>query len=66
MKKLKEIKELLAAVVLILLIGMMATQAVSADFCWKDSTPRGAGTIPTGCPAGRTNYAGLCYTKCKA
>lgn len=52
--------------VLILLIGMTATQAFSADFCWKDSTPRGAGTIPTGCPAGRTNYAGLCYTNCKA
>lgn len=32
----------------------------------KDSYGRGAGTIPSTCPAGQQNDAGLCYTQCIA
>src|SRR5207249_3767631 len=27
---------------------------------------RGAGTVPTECPAGKEKYAGLCYSQCPA
>ncbi len=32
--------------------------------CAKPSYGRGVGKIPTGCPAGMVNQAGLCYTPC--
>jgi hypothetical protein len=32
----------------------------------KSSYGRGVGTIPSGCPAGRQNEAGLCYSACPA
>jgi hypothetical protein len=33
--------------------------------CAKRSHGRGVGTIPSLCPAGRENDAGLCYTPCQ-
>ena len=33
--------------------------------CHKDSYGRGVGLIPTGCPSGKVNQGGLCYTPCK-
>lgn len=39
--------------------------SLSADFCWKDSYDRGAGTIPTAC--GSFDQIGaLCYPPCPA
>jgi hypothetical protein len=35
-----------------------------ADFCWKDTTTRGVGTIPTKCPEGRQQIGLLCYSPC--
>lgn len=35
------------------------------DICWKSTTTRGVGTIPTECP-GKDKDAGLCYDKCPA
>ena len=32
----------------------------------KDIYSRGVGTIPSGCPAGKENSAGLCYNACQA
>ena len=50
-----------------MIFALTATMAPAADtFCWKDSTPRGAGTIPTGCDAGKQNQNGLCYAACPA
>jgi len=34
--------------------------------CNKPSYGRTAGTVPTGCPSGRYNQAGLCYRNCDA
>jgi len=53
-----------------LLVALLALSASSmaqltADFCWKDTSTRGVGTIPTGCPAVKENQAGLCYPQCK-
>ena len=42
------------------------TAVAADDFCWKDSHPRGVGTIPTGCTGGKENQSGLCYEKCPA
>lgn len=33
--------------------------------CTKPTYTRGVGKIPTGCPEGQENSAGLCYDKCK-
>ena len=32
----------------------------------KNTHARGAGTIPTGCPGGKENQAGLCYDNCRS
>lgn len=40
--------------------------AQEATFCWKDSTTRGIGDIPTSCDAGRDRIGLLCYSKCPA
>lgn len=40
-------------------IGYWAAQ----DICWKSTTTRGVGTIPTEC-TGKDKDAGLCYPKC--
>jgi len=34
------------------------------DFCWKDSYPRGAGTLPNSCADGQERIGLLCYDKC--
>lgn len=48
-----------------LFFALTSMVAQAADsFCWKDSSTRGAGTIPTGCAAGQENQAGLCYNAC--
>ena len=36
----------------------------NTDFCYKPSYDRGVGKIPTECPAGKVNHAGLCYDDC--
>lgn len=36
------------------------------DVCYKESATRGAGKIPTACPDGSENQAGLCYSRCRA
>ncbi len=33
-------------------------------FCWRETYGRGVGTIPTVCPTGMENQAGLCYKLC--
>lgn len=42
-----------------------AAPAVTADTCWKHTTVRGAGTIPTECP-GADKSGALCYPYCPA
>jgi len=52
--------------------GTMATMfnfTLSTDdtiVCWKDTYGRGVGTVPTSCPSGQENNAGLCYPLCKS
>jgi len=43
-----------------------ATAADPPDFCWKDSYPRGVGTIPKICSSGQDRIGLLCYDKCSA
>ncbi len=51
----------------VLFFFVFALTAQAADeFCWLKTSTRGAGTIPTQCPAGQENQAGLCYNKCPA
>jgi len=33
-------------------------------FCWRETYGRGVGAVPTICPDGMENQAGLCYTRC--
>jgi len=40
------------------------TSADPPDFCWKDSYPRGAGTIPKICADNQDRIGVLCYEKC--
>ena len=62
MKKIK-IKHLLA--VLLSALSLNAFFAFAADdYCYMNSSTRGAGTLPTDCGA-KESEAGLCYTKCK-
>lgn len=48
------------------MIQLLAPSTVlgASDFCWRDSKPRGVGTIPTGCEPGKTEQDGLCYSPC--
>lgn len=39
--------------------------ASRAEFCWRSSSGRGVGTIPTSCGDNQDNDAGLCYPRCK-
>ena len=41
-----------------------ATSADPPDFCWKDSYPRGVGTIPKICADNQDRIGFLCYEKC--
>ncbi|MGH6811842.1 MAG: hypothetical protein ACREDM_05665 [Methylocella sp.] len=36
----------------------------AAEFCWRDSDPRGVGTVPQACEAGRDRIGLLCYSQC--
>ena len=36
------------------------------DTCWKNTTTRGAGVIPTTCASGYEDQMGLCYPLCQA
>lgn len=36
----------------------------SEPVCWKDSLPRGVGTLPNQCPEGQEKDAALCYPLC--
>jgi len=38
--------------------------AARADFCWKQTEPRGVGKIPTQCGSGQENNSALCYKSC--
>ena len=38
--------------------------AVQPEFCWKDTTTRGVGTIPTACPSGTEKVGEICYENC--
>jgi hypothetical protein len=40
--------------------------AAAEDICWKDTNPRGVGTIPDRCPAGSVSEGLLCYKNCPA
>lgn len=53
--------------VLLLAFSCIAPHLHAADdFCWKNTYPRGAGTVPkSDCPPGQENDAGLCYPVCK-
>lgn len=46
---------------------LIAANAFAQDFCWRDTTTRGAGTIPTVCPSGTVKDPSglLCYPQCK-
>lgn len=52
-------------------VGPLCWRNCPSDFtdtgtgCTKPTYTRGAGTIPTGCPEGQENDAGLCYPKCR-
>jgi len=38
----------------------------ASNFCWRDTKPRGVGTIPSKCPEGRELVGLLCYSPCPA
>ena len=63
----KPFMTLLRNMLLVALLALSASMAsVAADFCWKDSYPRGVGTIPTSCTGGKEYDAALCYKPCPA
>jgi hypothetical protein len=45
---------------------VQAQDGSEKNLCWKKNFGRGAGTIPTDCPAGHVKENGLCYTACGA
>src|ERR1700675_228072 len=49
-------------------MAVISMASAEEDFYWKNSYPRGVGTIPPNhaCEAGKEDDAGLCYTPCKA
>jgi len=53
--------------VLLTLFGLCEAQFDSSNSglaCWKETTTRGAGTVPTECGANEEDDAGLCYPVC--
>lgn len=40
-------------------------QSKLANACWKNTSTRGVGTLPTTCKPGEEERGGLCYTKCR-
>jgi hypothetical protein len=52
---------------LIALVMAFAATSANADFCFRDSYPRDAGTVPNACADNdRAMDEGLCYKKCPA
>jgi hypothetical protein len=49
---------------LMLAFAAQGATAQQAEFCWKDSTTRGAGTVPSKCPRGAEKVGELCYKRC--
>jgi hypothetical protein len=49
---------------LILAFAVQNASAQQPEFCWKDTTTRGAGTVPSACPSGAEKVNGICYDKC--
>jgi hypothetical protein len=61
--RLTAIKGLMCAAAFV--IGAAFPMSAHADFCWKDSYGRGAGTVPDHCKdPNRAMDEGLCYNKC--
>jgi len=54
----------LPGVILVLSFLILPSFAQERDFCWKDTSTRGIGTIPQTCEAGRERIGLLCYSKC--
>lgn len=57
---------LLLAAMATLALSTSALAQVNQEFCWKDSVPRGAGTIPSTCRGGEERVGALCYDACPA
>ena len=53
-----------AVVLFSALIGFSTAFASEPEFCWKDSKPRGVGTVPKRCAPGQEMIGLLCYDKC--
>ena len=54
-----------AAIGLMLGAGIaLPAWAAGADFCWKDSYGRGAGTVPQACAPDQERVGLLCYPRC--
>jgi hypothetical protein len=49
---------------LMLAFAVQNATAQQPEFCWKDTTTRGAGTVPSACPSGAEKVNGICYDKC--
>ena len=44
--------------------SFLRRRRLADNFCWKDTTDRGVGTIPSDCPAGMEQLGLLCYEPC--
>jgi hypothetical protein len=46
--------------------GAVVANAITVEFCWKNSYGRDVGKVPSHCPSNKETIAGgvLCYTKC--
>ncbi|MFN0085462.1 MAG: hypothetical protein ACKVX9_08750 [Blastocatellia bacterium] len=53
-------------VALFFMLAAPPSVAQERDFCWKDTSTRGVGTVPVACGPGREKIGLLCYTKCAA
>ena len=56
----------LPVVIVVLSFLLLPSFAQEQEFCWKDTSTRGVGTVPQACGAGRERIGLLCYTKCGA
>ena len=54
----------LPVVIIVLSFLILPAFAQERDFCWKDTSTRGVGTVPQTCEAGRERIGLLCYSKC--
>jgi len=51
---------------LLVLFALVAATFAQQHACWKQSTTRGAGTVPTLCSPGYERQLALCYPNCRA